>query len=213
MKRAKIKFCGMRSKESLAYVISLGVDYLGFVVDYEKSPRNLTLDKFIELAKWLKENKKRNYKIVAVTVDMPLSKIDKLIDSRVVDVIQLHGNEGIDVINKIKGIEIWKAWNKKSTGNILEAAKHVDKILLDSGDATAKAKGSSGEFDAFDIYNKLKKEKKSVVISGGIDKDNVQFYLNKLKPEIIDVSRGIETAPGKKSKEKMKQFMKILNKS
>jgi phosphoribosylanthranilate isomerase len=211
MKTVKIKFCGMRTKNSLVYAIDLGVDYLGFVVDYPKSPRSISIGQFLKIAEWLKTNKKGKYKIVAVTVDMSVKKIQQIANCGFVDVIQLHGNEEVEVIKKIKGLEIWKAWNNKSKGDVLEMNKYADRILLDSGNATEKALNSSGEFDGFDLYKELAAKKVELVLSGGIDAKNASMYLDKLKPEIIDVSRGIETLPGKKSKKKMKEFIETVN--
>jgi len=201
----------MRTKDSLLYAIDLGVDYLGFVVDYPKSPRSISIGQFLKTAEWLKSNKKGKYKIVAVTVDMPVKKIQQIIESDFVDVIQLHGNESVELIKKIKGIEVWKAWNNKSKGDVLEMSKYVDRILLDSGNANEKALNISGEFDGFILYNKLKAKRAGLILSGGIDAKNVSRYLDELKPEIIDISRGIETLPGKKSKKKMKDFIETVN--
>ncbi|HTA82386.1 MAG TPA: phosphoribosylanthranilate isomerase [Bacteroidia bacterium] len=202
----------MRTKEALDYAIDLGVDYLGFVIDFPKSPRSISLNEFHKTAEWLRKNKKGKYKIVAVTVDMPLENIKLLVDKGLADIIQLHGNEKLSDIKKIKGAEIWKAWNKNSKGDVLEMSKVVDRILLDSGNATEKALNTSGEFDAFVLYKQLKAKKVKTVLSGGIDASNVKEYLKKLSPDIIDISRGIETSPGKKSKKKMEEFMNLVNK-
>jgi phosphoribosylanthranilate isomerase len=211
MKRVKIKFCGMRTRDSLIYAIDIGVDYLGCIVDYPKSPRSISLKQFLKTAEWLKKDKKGEYKIVAVTVDMPIASIQEIINSGFVDVIQLHGNESINMVKRIKEVEIWKAWSDKSKGDVFEMGKLVDRILLDSGNALEKATNKSGKFDGFTLYKKLVTKKVSLVLSGGIDSGNVRDYLNKLKPEIIDISRGIETLPGKKSKKKMKELIEIVN--
>ena len=210
-RKFKIKFCGIRTKTALEYAIELGVDYLGFVIDFPKSPRSISLSEFNKTAEGLRKNKKKKYKIVAVTVAMPLKNIQLIIDKGLADVIQLHGNEKTELIKKIKGIEIWKAWNKNSKGDVLEVSKVVDRILLDSGNAMEKALNISGSFDADTLYKKLKGKKVDIVLSGGIDSSNVKDYLKELKPEIIDVSRGIETSPGKKGKNKMKEFMDSVN--
>jgi phosphoribosylanthranilate isomerase len=210
-KKVKIKFCGMRTKEILEYAIELGVDYLGFVIDFPKSPRSIPSPEFLKTAEWLKKNKKGKYKIVAVTVDMPIKNIQTIIDSGYVDVIQLHGDENIGLIKKIKGIELWKAWNNKNKGDVFEMGKAVDRILLDSGNAVEKALNTSGSFNAFSLYQDLKKKKINTVLSGGIDSSNVDKYLEKLTPDIMDISRGIETSPGNKSKRKMKEFINTVN--
>ena len=201
----------MRTKEALEYAIELGADYLGFVIDFPKSPRSISLSGFLKIAEWLKKNKKGKYKIVAVTVDMPMENIQIIIDKGLADIIQLHGNEKLTNIKKIKGIEVWKAWNKNSKGDVFKMSKAVDRILLDSGNAMEKALNTSGEFDGFALYEKLRSKKVKVVLSGGIDANNVKGYLEKLNPEIIDVSRGTESSPGKKSKKKMKEFMDSIN--
>jgi len=201
----------MKTMDSIIYAIDLGVDYLGFVVDYSKSPRSISLKQFLKTAEWLKKNKEGKYKIVAVTVDMPVASIQEIINTGFVDVLQLHGNEKIDVVKKIKGIEIWKAWSDRSKGDVFEMSKQVDRILLDSGNALEKATNKSGEFNGFDLYKQLVAKKVDLVLSGGIDAKNVKDYLDKLKPEIIDISRGIETLPGKKSKKKMKELVETVN--
>ncbi len=201
----------MRTKEALEYAIDLGVDYLGFVIDFPKSPRSVSLGEFNKTTNWLKKNKKGKYKIVAVTVDMALKNIQSIIDKGFADVIQLHGDEKIESIKKIKGIEIWKAWDKNSKGDVLEMSKVVDRILLDSGNAVEKALNTSGSFDANALYERLNSKKIDIVLSGGIDASNVNGYLEKLSPEIIDVSRGIEASPARKSKKKMKEFMNSVN--
>src|SRR5665213_1963706 len=113
MRKVKIKFCGMSAKDSLSCAIGLGVDYLGFVIDYPKSPRSISLKQFLKTAEWLKKNKKGKYKIVAITVNMPIGNIQVIIKSGFADIIQLHGNETIEMIKNIKGIEVWKAWSNK----------------------------------------------------------------------------------------------------
>jgi phosphoribosylanthranilate isomerase len=169
------------------------------------------LGEFNKTTNWLKKNKKGKYKIVAVTVDMALKNIQSIIDKGFADVIQLHGDEKIESIKKIKGIEIWKAWDKNSKGDVLEMSKVVDRILLDSGNAVEKALNTSGSFDANALYERLNSKKIDIVLSGGIDASNVNGYLEKLSPEIIDVSRGIEASPARKSKKKMKEFMNSVN--
>lgn len=201
----------MKAKNDIAYAIELGVDYLGFVVDFPKSPRSITLKQFLQTAEWVKKTKRSKCRVVAVTVNMPLTDIFKITKSGFVDVIQLHGDEQLELVKKIKGIEVWKAWNNKGKGDVLEMSKHVDRILLDSGSAVEKANNKSGEFDGFTLYKKLSAKKIKLVLSGGIDVKNVTGYLDKLKPEIIDISRGIEISPGKKSKIKMKKIINAVN--
>jgi phosphoribosylanthranilate isomerase len=205
----------MKDNSTLSSALSQGVAYLGFVIDYRNSPRSITSEEFLRKVKWLRNHHGRNYKVVAVTVDMPLENMEYIIESGMADVIQLHGNEHISICRPIREqIETWKAINTKkpiSDDEIIKWGKSVDKVLLDSGSAMEKAKNTSGAFENVNLYNSFVKHGIDVVLSGGLDINNVEHYLQTLNPSVIDVSRGIESAPGVKSKEKMMEFMKKVN--
>lgn len=205
----------MRDNPTLAYAVDLRVNYIGFVVDFPKSPRSISISEFHRKVKWLRNTNDGNYKVVAVTVDMPLDNLEFIIENGMADVIQLHGNEHISVCRLVgQQIETWKAINTKTTKGIDEVsaiAKSVDKIVLDSGSALEKAKNTSGAFDNTELYNALAKERVKIVLSGGLDAGNIHHYLETLNPGIIDVSRGIESEPGVKSKQKMREFMEAVN--
>jgi phosphoribosylanthranilate isomerase len=214
-KRCKVKFCGMRDNPTLAFAVDIGADYIGFVIDFPKSPRSISREEFIRKAKWLRNNHDGNYKIVAVTVDMPLNNLEFIIENSMADVIQLHGKEHISICRLVsEQVETWKAINAKGEMSMEEIntfGKSVDKLLLDSGTALEKARNTSGAFDNMDLYNSLVKQGIDVVLSGGLDITNIEHYLNLLNPAIIDVSRGVESAPGVKAKQKMMEFMDKVN--
>jgi len=210
----KVKFCGMRDNNALACAVDLGVRYIGFVIDFPRSPRSISIGEFHRKVKWLRNNRNGNYKVVAVTVDMPLDNLEFIIGSGMADVIQLHGNEHISVCRLVsKQVETWKALNTKDEikmNEITVLARSVSKILLDSGSAMDKAKNSSGTFENTALYTSLIKEGIEVVLSGGLDANNIGCYLKTFNPDTIDISRGIELEPGVKSKQKMYEFMEAV---
>jgi phosphoribosylanthranilate isomerase len=214
-KRCRVKFCGMRDNPTIAFGVDIGADYLGFVIDFPKSPRSISIEEFKRKSKWLRNNHDGNYKIVAVTVDMPLNNLEFIIESGMADVIQLHGNEHISICRLVsEQIETWKAINVKGGMSIEEIStfgKSVNKLLLDSGSALEKAKNTSGAFDNTELYRELRKQHFDIVLSGGLDITNIEHYLEVLNPAIIDVSRGVESAPGVKAKQKMMEFMNTVN--
>lgn len=81
----------------------------------------------------------------------------------------------------------------------------VDKILLD----LPKDIDSKESFSALETYKKLEKEGFEIILAGGINLDNIDFYLKELNPKIVDIARGIEVEPGKKDMSKMIKMVNI----
>lgn len=218
----KVKFCGITNYEDAKNAIDLGVEYLGFIVDFPKSPRNLSIEKFIVLAVEIKD-KFPETKIVAVTVDMNEENIRKLIDSRMVDVLQFHGSESPEYCKRYKDeIEIWKSFmpvrtdiedNRNQDKDSIRLYKgSVDRFNIDASSAKDKGKGIYREFSSFDHFRKLQKEGYDLILAGGLNPNNIKDFIVKLNPDFIDVASGIEEAPGKKSLNKMKKFMNHIKK-
>lgn len=206
----KIKFCGFTNLVDTQNAVEAGVDYLGFVIDFPKSPRSITMENFFKI---LKKIKKNNSKIVAVVVDLDEEKINKIVSSKLVDIIQFHGDEDLEVCKKFKRkIEIWKAFKPEKDPadfcKILKSYKgFIDYFLIDASSVADIEKGKKKRFAQFDLFNQLQKEKYPLILAGGINPSNVQEFIKKLNPEIIDVASGVEEIPGKKDTEKMKLIM------
>jgi len=210
MSNISVKFCGMKTVEDARYAISLGVFYIGFIVNVPGSKGSVAKKDFFDIARKLKKDG-TEAKIVAVTADMPKEALQELSASEFVDVLQLHGKESPEICAELaKKKEVWKAINVSDGGarkRALSFRESASRILLDTGNAEQKASGTSGAFDAFAIFAALNAQGIPLVLSGGLDAQNIATYLERLHPEIIDVSRGIESSPGEKSREKMREFM------
>ena len=205
----KVKFCGITNSEDAKQAIELGVDYLGFIVDFPKSPRSISIDKFLELAESIKKDFKDKVKIVAVTVSMSEEKLEKLAESGLVDVIQFHGNEAPEICGKFKNrVEVWK--NISITNYKLQITNYkniVDKFLMDATSIKEKLEGKYNKFEDFDEFKRLRDEGYKLILAGGLNPENIEDYILKLDPEIVDVASGIEEYPGKKSFVKMEKFV------
>jgi len=194
----KVKICGMTEKETIQTAIQHKVDYLGFVF-YAKSPRNLTPDQARELTK----NIPTDVKKVAVIVDAKDEFIEQIKDY--FDYFQLHGNEDLKRTKEIKEkfnkkiIKAIKVTNEVSANNYSEFEDEVDMLLFDS-----PAMEKTAKFD-WNILTKLK-IKKPYLVAGSINIDNVDEVL-KYNPYGIDVSAGLESSLGVKSKTKIIEFL------
>ena len=194
----KVKICGMTEKETIQTAIEHKVDYLGFVF-YAKSPRNLTPDQARELTKNIPPNVKR----VAVLVNAKDEFIEQIKDY--FDCFQLHGREDVKRIRELKQkfnkeiIKAIKVTDERSAKTYTQFEDEVDMLLFDS-----PAMENTAKFD-WNILTKLK-IKKPYLVAGSISIDNVDEVL-KYNPYGIDVSAGLESSLGVKSKTKIIEFL------
>ena len=194
----KVKICGMTEKETIQTAIEHKVDYLGFVF-YAKSPRNLTPDQAKELTKNIPPHVKR----IAVLVNAKDEFIEQIKDY--FDCFQLHGHEDVKRIRELKqkfNKEIIKAirvTDEASAKTYTQFEDEVDMLIFDS-----PAMEKTAKFD-WNILTKLK-IKKPYLVAGSISIDNVDEVL-KYNPYGIDVSAGLESSLGVKSKTKIIEFL------
>lgn len=194
----KVKICGMTEKETIQTAIEHKVDYLGFVF-YAKSPRNLTPDQARELTKNIPPHVKR----IAVLVNVKDEFIEQIKDY--FDCFQLHGHEDVKRIRELKQkfnkeiIKAIKVADEASAKTYTQFEDEVDMLLFDS-----PAMENTAKFD-WNILTKLK-IKKPYLVAGSISIDNVDEVL-KYNPYGIDVSAGLESSLGVKSKAKIIEFL------
>ncbi|WP_026494145.1 phosphoribosylanthranilate isomerase [Butyrivibrio sp. XPD2006] len=198
MKKAKVKFCGLKRIDDIRAANELRPDYAGFVF-WEKSSRNVSRDEAINLGKALLPDIKK----VGVFVDEVPDRVAALLTDGVIDIAQLHGHEDEEYISRLRSLAdgacVIKAFVIKSKED-LEKAKQssADYLLLDSGKGTGQT--FNWELIAEAGFDK------PYFLAGGLGPENVADAVKKLKPYAVDVSSGIET-DGLKDPEKMSKFM------
>ena len=190
----KIKMCGLSRTEDIQAANAIKPDYIGFVFA-EISKRRVPA---LEASK-LKSKLDPEIKAVGVFLDDKLDFVASMLNLGIVDVVQLHGSEDEEYIEKVRKITnkpIIKAFIIRSQEDVERAEKSTaDYILLDGG---------KGEGRAFD-WSLLKAIKRPYFLAGGLNPDNVGDAVKALKPYAVDVSTGIET-DGVKDREKMTAF-------
>jgi phosphoribosylanthranilate isomerase len=195
---ATIKICGLRDKDAINTAINFGAKYLGFVCNYPKSPRNVSPYQLIEITNNLPDS--TAYK-VAVLVDPDDGLIDIIKNS--VDFLQLHGSETNERILDIKrkfNLNIIKAIKIKTEEDLkqIDTYTNADDLLLDT---PAMEKSELFNFNLLDNRNIS-----SYFLAGGINIDNVVQAMQFTSK--LDISSGLESEPGVKDLEKIKDFMK-----
>ena len=200
----KIKICGLFREEDIEAVNVYRPDYIGFIINYPKSHRNIDIKSLEVLSKKLDGSIKR----VAVFVNEDIEFIKKLFDKGLFDIIQLHGEEDNKYIQSLKTstkadiIKAHKIEDKSSLDKINSCAS--DLVLIDTG----KGGGLSHSIKNIELLKQLNRR---YMLAGGIDEANVRYFLKELSPYALDISSGAET-DRKKDKAKIKKLIEMIRK-
>jgi phosphoribosylanthranilate isomerase len=200
----KVKICGLTNKTDVDNAVKLGADMLGFIL-YKKSKRFIELNEVKNIIK----DVPRNILKVGVFVNEKIDILKDIINKNIFDILQLHGTESPSYCDELKSISIFKAFglNSKKDLNILTKYKVAGYLL----DTHKKGKfGGTGKTFDWELAKEAKKIVSPIILSGGLNPYNIFDAINIVDPWAVDVSSGVEKSPGKKDKEKMKQFIKIV---
>lgn len=196
----RIKICGITNLADAQVAVEAGADALGFIF-YEKSPRYVTLEQAAEISKQLPPFVMR----VGVFVNAPEAFIQRVISDVGLAMLQFHGDEPPEACTRF-GLMSMKAFRMKDAGTLAEIAKyHTDAYLLDAYSPTTL--GGTGHTFNWDLALEAQKIGKPIFISGGLTPENVADAIRKVHPFGVDVSSGVESAPGKKDHAKVKAFI------
>lgn len=194
--------CGMQKVEDVESAVANGAGYIGFVIEYPKSPRSVDRKTVADI---IRKTNRGDSLFAGVFVDVMERDVFDIAKETGIQIIQLHGSEGTRYIERIKlsaGLPVWKYIELRDENDlslIQEYRGTADKVIIDRG------KGS-GEAIGLELLRKAV-EMGVDGIAGGVAEDNVVQYIQKYRPEIIDVSSGIEKERGVKDIGLIERFM------
>jgi len=210
-----VKLCGLNTPEVLAAAVAAGADMIGLVF-YPPSPRAVTPDQARDLASGMQAGSENGGPLrVALTVDADDARIDEIVATGVIDMLQLHGGETPDRVAEIKartGLPVMKVLRVADRADVAAAAQYdgvADRILFDAKppkDLAGALPGGNGlSFD----WRLLEGLELGVpwMLSGGLDAGNVAEAIRRTGAPGVDASSGIEDSPGVKSPDKIRAFM------
>lgn len=206
-----IKICGLSTQASLAAALDAGTDLVGFVF-FPKSPRHLSLETGAHLAlvTGLRAVK------VALTVDADDDALEAIVSAVAPDMLQLHGQETPQRVAEIKGrfgVPVMKAIGVSSKADIASAARYVgvaDRILFDAKPpAGADLPGGNGLAFDWDLLRNVALDA-PFMLSGGLDARNVVEAAVRTGAGAVDVSSGVESAPGQKDPARIAAFVRTI---
>jgi phosphoribosylanthranilate isomerase len=204
----KVKICGVRTREIVDTAVDAGADYVGLVF-FPNSPRYIAPD----AARPLAETASGRIETVAVLVDPDDALIEDILATVRPGLLQLHGSETPDRVAAVKarsGLRVIKALGVATADDVAKAAAYrgiADMILFDAK-APAGSKHPGGHGLAFD-WRALggPSVERPFALSGGFDPDNVSEALAVTGASMVDVSSGVERAPGEKDPDLVRRFI------
>jgi phosphoribosylanthranilate isomerase len=189
---SKVKVCGVTDLGEALLMESMGVDYLGFNF-VKKSPRYISPESAAEIIQELGTE----IRVVGVFQNQEYSEISDILKTCPIDLLQFHGNESPEFINKftLPKIKVFSIEKEFNTDLIFPFEDKVDFFLFDS--KVGKDLGGTGKtFDWLQITNIATKV--PFFLAGGIGIDNIQDAVIKTLAFAVDLNSKVEFSPGKK---------------
>ncbi len=198
------KICGITNLDDANVAIENGASAIGFIF-YEKSPRTISINNAKSISKHLPKTIAR----VGVFVNHEKDFIRLAISEVPLDMIQLHGDETPDFCNQFD-VAILKALRIKNEASLSVMDQYdVAVFLLDT--FSNDQYGGTGETFDWSVLNR--KFKTPIILSGGLNSENILDAIDAVNPSAVDVNSGVESSPGKKDFNKLKSLFKNLNKT
>lgn len=199
--RPEVKICGLSTPETVAAALDGGAGLVGFIF-FPPSPRNVTPDR----AATLRAAARGRARAVAVTVDADDASLDAIVAAMRPDMLQLHGKETPDRVAELKvrhGLPVMKAISVREAADLAAVAAYrgvADRLLFDAKPPKdAALPGGNGLAFDWRLLATLDPGL-DYMLSGGLDALNVGEAIRLLDPPGLDISSGVESAPGVKDK-------------
>lgn len=212
--KPEIKICGVTTPDAIEAAINNGAQYIGFIF-FAKSPRHLE----IAQAQKLRSLVKKPARLVAVTVDADDATVEEIVRKVKPDILQLHGHETpyrVKQLSTTYQLPVIKAFSIRQPSDFAVVAAYrgvADMFLFDAKapDGSQLPGGNGVSFDWSLL--KLLDEDCQTVLSGGLNAQNIGKAIAIVRPDIVDISSGVESAPGVKDVKLIEGFFDAVKKA
>lgn len=203
----RVKICGLTTLEDARFASGALADYLGFIF-FDESPRYIEPAKAGAIINWLEGAKK-----VGVFVNQALDDVNTIATQTGIDYVQLHGNESPEYCKLIHKpvIKVFRVNDETVPEELNEQLSEFEDVaeffLFDT--KIGNQWGGTGKVFDWSVLKKLKSTK-PYFLSGGLTPDNVSDAVSSVYPYAIDLSSGVESAPGLKDFDKLEALFDVL---
>lgn len=205
--RTQVKICGITTLEDARFASGALADYLGFIF-YSESPRFIEPAKAGAIINWIEGPKK-----VGVFVNQPLDDVNSIATQTGIDLVQLHGNESPEYCELVD-LPVIKAFHVSDNTSQEELKSKVETyrecteyFLFDS--KTDSEWGGTGKTFNWNLIRDISGDH-PFFLAGGLHSGNVEKAIREVNPSVVDLSSGLEEAPGLKDFQKIEAFFDVM---
>jgi phosphoribosylanthranilate isomerase len=206
-----IKICGLKTDDAVAAALDCGASHIGFIF-FAKSPRNIAPAE----ADRLRRAAIGRAKAVAVTVDADDATLDAIVTAMKPDLLQLHGHETVERVAEVKtrfGLPVVKAFALRERDDLDQTKRYsgiADMFLFDAKPPKgSELPGGNGVSFDWQLLSALDGQV-PYMLSGGLNAGNIGAALQATNARGIDISSGVESAPGVKDVSLIKEFFQAV---
>lgn len=221
-RKVRIKVCGLTRREDIEFALELGVDALGFILG--ESPRQVSLEDVRELTCGLPPFVSR----VGVVVNPDPVKLESIIENKLFDYIQFHGDIEAELLKNlsVKTIKTISIFSERDLEQLVRY-QDVDYYLFDS--KVGRQIGGTGKSFDWNILKKLNFDKfgvtevslgegtlnkvnsnKPFILAGGLGPDNIYTAIKRVQPAVVDINSKVESSPGIKDHSLLKETIEKI---
>ncbi|WDZ76571.1 phosphoribosylanthranilate isomerase [Ensifer adhaerens] len=209
--KTEVKICGLKTAEAVERAVALGASHTGFIF-FPKSPRNIEPDDAGRLA----DRIRGRAKIVAVTVNADNDELDEIVSALNPDILQLHGGESPERLLTVKamyGLPVMKVFSVRDAADFEKIDAYIgiaDRFLFDAkAPAGSDLPGGNGVSFDWKLLDALDASV-DYMLSGGLNASNIGEAMAQTRARAIDISSGVESAPGVKDLKLMESFFNAV---
>lgn len=212
MNKLFVKICGITRSQDAELAVGLGANALGFVC-WPNSPRYIS----VEAASAIAAHVPANVLKVGVFVDQPAEEVARIMDEIGLGVAQLHGHESPEYCRELTKKYVVSGFNRtvikavamSGNGSVNIADFEPDVLLLVDAHDPEKF-GGTGKTVNWDAAREIAATRRTI-LAGGLNAANVKLAVRSVRPYGVDVSSGVEMAPGVKDPNRMRAFFEALH--
>jgi phosphoribosylanthranilate isomerase len=199
--KPEVKICGITNLADAVFAVKNGAKYLGLNF-FADSPRFMNLETVATEAIEIK-SALPDCKLVGVFVNEAAANVKRLAEICELDILQFHGDESPDYCEQFS-LPVWKAFRVKDASSLedLEQFLHLNGIVLDAWNRSAF--GGTGQTFSWKLIQKIRNQIPFLILSGGLNPENVAEAIKTLQPDVIDVCSGVEMENNSRKKDSAK---------